>query len=160
LPFLKKTAHTNPVQNGLTIYCGNENFIPYGKNFLDLRSNWVVHPGHSPSTEDKYICQDDDIAVPLVRPDYGIGDCVGIECDPQWSFAMIVLCDTLFFDKVKQKGTPETILQAKKSWEKGLLKKDFEDDFDTVWSVVLLHELFHVVDPIDSKIEYFFRFAG
>jgi hypothetical protein len=156
---LKKTAHTNPVQNGLTIYCGNGNFIPYGKNFLDLKSNWVVLPGHSPSTEDKYVCQHGDISVPLIRPDYGIGDCVGIECDPQWSFAIIVLCDTMFFDKVNQRGTPETILQAKKSW-KGLLNKDFEVDFDTVWSLVLLHELFHVVDPINSKTGNFFWVAG
>jgi hypothetical protein len=117
---------------------------------MDMGFNFVIHPGYSSGPERQRICDDKDAGLTLVRP-VDIKDCVSTECDLTKQFAMVILCEGLFYNKKTEQATPETILQAKKSWN-GLLKRKMTGELLYVWSITLLHELFHVADPKNSKM--------
>jgi hypothetical protein len=122
---------------------------------MEMGFNFVISFGSSgPGPERKGLCDDGDLGLTLVRPRH-IKECVSTECDLTRQFAMVVLCEGLFYNNQKEQATPETIMQAKNSWN-GLLKKKMGNDLQFVWSIVLLHELFHVADPVNSKIDHVF----
>jgi hypothetical protein len=157
MPYWEPTEHGSLILDGLTFYCGGDELVPQDDdNWLDTSSNYVFRADVSrkPTGWGDRFCRNNEKAAVLLGNIY-IRNKFGVPGEED--IGIIVLCPGML---LAMKGAP--VRSENPEFEaasfamvqrQGMLKKNeqLSNSLEHVWSVTILHELFHYRLDDESK---------